>query len=86
MRVRISTILHDYTGGESEVEAGGSNLGEVLDELERRYPGLRFRVVDEQDRIRRHIAMYVGNDLAEGLDHPVGGSETVHIIGALSGG
>ena len=85
MRVNIPTPLRSYTGGAPEVEASGASLAAVLDSLDAQFPGIRFRVVDEQDQVRPHIKFFVGVDLAESLDEPVGNQE-VHIICALSGG
>ena len=85
MRVNIPTPLRSYTGGASEVEASGASLAAVLESLDGSYPGIRFRVVDEQDRVRPHIKFFVGQELAKSLDVPVGDAE-VHIICALSGG
>ncbi|MBI5877086.1 MAG: MoaD/ThiS family protein [Chloroflexi bacterium] len=88
MKVRLSTHLRGYTGGQAEVEAHGGTLDEVLRDLDRQYPGLRFRVVDEQDHVREHIKMFVNSTLLadDNLRAPVGAADTVHIIGALSGG
>ncbi len=86
MRVRIPSPLHSYTGGRSDLEARGSNLAEVLDDLDARHPGLRFRVIDEQGRIRPHIRFYVGGRPAIDLAHAIGGGDEVQIVCALSGG
>ena len=68
MVVMIPTPLRDYTSGASEVSASGASLAEVLDQLDGRYPGIRFRMVDEQDRIRPHIKFFVGQELAPSLE------------------
>ena len=60
--VRIPTILRTYTGGESEVNADGATLAEVLDVLDASYPGIRARILDDQGAIRRFVNVYVGND------------------------
>lgn len=86
VRVHLSTHVRAYTGGKAEVEAEGQTLTELLADLERRYPGLRFRVVDEQDRIRQHMNFFVGDTLVRNLAHPIPPGEDVHILGALSGG
>ncbi|MGE0710140.1 MAG: MoaD/ThiS family protein [Planctomycetota bacterium] len=86
MIVRLPSLLDSYTGGTRQLEAEGATVGEVLAELERRYPGLRFRVIDEQDRIRTHIKIFVGDGLARSLEHPIGPGEALQIVGALSGG
>ncbi len=86
MKVLIPTPLHSYTGGRSAVESEGRTLAEVLANLDARYPGIRFRVVDEQDGIRPHIRFFVGGEMARRLDHPVATGMDVQIICALSGG
>lgn len=85
MQVLIPSALRSYTGA-SRVQASGATLGEVLADLERQFPGLRFRMVDEQDRIRPHIRLYVNTDAVEQLDHRIGRGDTLHLICALSGG
>ena len=76
MNVLIPTPLRSYTGGSSEVAAAGASLGMVLANLDAKYPGIRFRVVDEQDRIRPHIKFFVGQELAHSLDTTVDGGGT----------
>ena len=61
-------------------------MAELLDDLERRYPGLRFRMVDEQDRIRPHMRVFVNREAVAGLDAPLSPSDDVQILQALSGG
>ena len=86
MKVFIPTPLRSYTGDRSEVEAAGTTLAEVMADLDRRYPGIRFRMVDEQDAIRRHIVVWVNKDEARRLDVHVKESDEVIIFQALSGG
>ena len=83
--VRIASPLHSYTGA-SPVEGRGATLAEVLGDLERRFPGIRFRMIDEQDRIRPHMRLFVNSQEARDLAAPVRGGDTVHVICALSGG
>lgn len=84
--VHVSTHVRSYTGGASEIEAEGRTLAELMADLDRRHPGLRFRVIDEQDRIRRHMNFFVGGRLVRDLAHPIAPGDEVHILGALSGG
>ena len=86
MRVRIPTPLWSYTDGASEVDADGATLAELLDDLDRRYPGLRFRVVDEQGRLRRHMRIFVNRATGHGLDDPLVPTDEVVLMQALSGG
>jgi molybdopterin converting factor small subunit len=86
IRVLIPSQLHAYSGGQSCVEAQGRTVEAVLDDLDRRFPGLKFRVVDEQARIRRHIRVYIGRDAARDVTTAVDDGAELMIFGALSGG
>lgn len=84
--VRIASPLRSYTAGASSVDAEGTTLEQVLAHLERRFPGIRFRMIDEQDHIRPHMRFFVNTREAEGLAAAVREGDTVHVICALSGG
>lgn len=86
MIVSIPSPLRSYTDDASKVEAEGATLGDVLGDLDRRYPGLRFRVVDETARVRRHIKLFVNELVVEDLGHALRPGDRVHIVAALSGG
>lgn len=85
-KVHVSSHVRSYTGGQASVEAEGGTLFAVMADLERRYPGIRFRLVDEQDRIRPHMNFFVGGVLARDLRQPIRPGEEVFILGSLSGG
>ena len=87
--VRIPTILRTYTGGESEVNAKGGTLAEVLEDLDTSYPGIRARILDEQGAIRRFVNVYVGNDdvrFLDSLDTATADGSQVSVIPAVAGG
>jgi molybdopterin synthase sulfur carrier subunit len=86
MRVLIPTPLRSYTQQRAEVEAAGSTLAELLTDLDRRYPGIRFRMIDEQDRIRQHIRIFVNREQVHALTAPLCPTDEVQILQALSGG
>ena len=86
MRVLIPSQLRSYTNGAREIDAAGTTLAELLDNLEREFRGFRFRIIDEQDRIRRHIKIFVNRDEARDLAHRLAPSDEVQIVGALTGG
>ncbi|MGH9580025.1 MAG: MoaD/ThiS family protein [Terriglobales bacterium] len=86
MRVFIPTPLYSYTDGRSQVDASGATVDEVLRDLDRQFPGIRFRMVDEQDRLRVHMRIFVNQELAAGLGQPLAPGDEVEIIQALSGG
>ena len=84
--VLIPSQLIAYTGGATRVEAEGATVEAVLNDLDRRYPGLKFRVIDEQDRIRRHMRLFIGQDEAKDVRRPLNPGDELMIFGALSGG
>jgi molybdopterin converting factor small subunit len=85
LKVLIPSPLHSYTGG-SRVEADGKTLDALLADLDRRYPGIRFRMVDEQDRIRRHMRVFVNGDQVFDLARTLAPADEVVIVQALTGG
>jgi molybdopterin synthase sulfur carrier subunit len=84
--VRVASPLRSYTGGAATVMAEGNSVAELLDGLERRFPGMRFRMIDEQDAIRPHIRLYAGTREIHSVGEPMGAETTLQIICALSGG
>jgi molybdopterin synthase sulfur carrier subunit len=85
MNVLIPSPLRSYTG-RSRVEAGGASLSDVLADLDRQFPGIRFRVIDEQDRMRSHVRFFVNGKQTFDLSQPLRSTDEVVIVQALSGG
>ena len=85
MKVLIPGALRSYTE-RGDAEASGATLAAALADLERQYPGIRFRMIDEQDGIRRHIRIFVNGDQVHDLAHPLDARDEVVIVQALSGG
>ncbi len=86
LRVRIPTMLESYTGGKAEVEAAGHNLKAVLVDLNMQFPGIRFRLVNEQDKLRPHMRIFINNTAIRSLDVELDGDDEVVILQSLSGG
>jgi sulfur-carrier protein len=86
MKVLLPTPLAEYTAHRREVEAHGSTLAELLADLDRRYPGIRFRVIDEQDAIRPHIKIFVNRVQAPTVALGLKPADEVLVVAALSGG
>jgi molybdopterin converting factor small subunit len=87
MIVCIPGLLRSYTKGRETVEIpAAASLVEAVDALDARFPGLRFRIVDEQAAIRPHIKLFVDGVLARNLSVPLASAREVMIVGALSGG
>lgn len=85
MKVLIPGALRSYTTG-SAAEASGATLADVLADLERRYPGIRFRMIDEQGRIRPHMRFFVAGEQVRELSQPLRATGELVIVQALSGG
>ncbi|HWA61083.1 MAG TPA: MoaD/ThiS family protein [Caulobacteraceae bacterium] len=84
--VGLPSQLTAYSGGATRLAAEGATVAEVLDDLDRRFPGLRFRVIDEQDRVRRHMRLFIGRDACRDIATPIADGQELLIFGALSGG
>lgn len=86
MKVWIPQPLLSYTERQNQVQAEGATAGELLDDLDRRFPGMRFRIVNEQDVIRPHIRLFVNGEQIGRLDTRLAPTDEIHIFQALSGG
>lgn len=85
MQVLIPGALRSYTQAD-RVEAEGATLDALFDDLDRRYPGLRFRVVDEQGQLRPNMRLFVDGYGVRELQHPLQPGAFVAVVLALSGG
>ena len=85
MKVLIPSSLLSYTQA-SKVEATGATLHELLADLDRQYPGLRFRVIDEQDKMRGHMRFFINGEQVFDLTHALRPTDEVYLVQALSGG
>jgi molybdopterin synthase sulfur carrier subunit len=86
MNVLIPSPLLSYTANQKYVEASGATLRELMADLDRQFPGIRFRVVDEQDKMRPHMRFFVNGEQTFKLDHPLVPTDSVQLVQALSGG
>jgi molybdopterin converting factor small subunit len=86
IRVRVASLLHSYTGGRSVIEVEAATVGDALSAMEQQFPGLHFRVVDEQGQIRPHMNVFLNEEKVRDLATPVPPGAEIYIVGALSGG
>ena len=86
MKVILPTPLAEYTRHAREVQGEGGTLEQLLADLDRRYPGIRFRMVDEQDQLRKHMRFFVNGEIVKDLAYPIKPGDEVGIVQALSGG
>ena len=85
MKVLIPSALRSYTES-SHAIASGTTLAGVLLDLDRQYPGIRFRMIDEQEHVRRHIRIFINGEQVNALSQPLSATDDVVIVQALSGG
>lgn len=79
-------MLRDLTGGTSTVEASGANVRELIDDLDRRWPGIRARLVEE-GRLRSNLSVAVDGEISPlGLREAVDPASEVHFVAAIKGG
>ncbi len=89
IRVRIPAPLQKLTGGQAEVTAEGANVKEIIEDLEKRFPGLKERVCDEKGAVRKFINIYVNEEDVRFLNKsetPLKDGDEVSIIPAIAGG
>ena len=86
VQVRLAPLLYSYTGGKKVVEVNASTIGEAIAVLNQRFPGIGFRVIDEQKQIRPHMNIFLGEEKVADLSTAITGESEIFIVGALSGG
>ena len=86
MSLRFPDPLRSYTEQQAVVDADGTTVAELLADLDARYPGIHFRMVDEQNRIRKHMKVFVNDESVRDLDTKIGDRDEITIMQALSGG
>jgi MoaD family protein len=87
--VRIPTPLRKYTQGQEEVSAAGKTVGELITDLEAKYPGIRERICDDKGALRRFVNVFVKDEdvrFLKNLDTPVSDGDEVSIVPAIAGG
>ena len=87
--VKIPPVLRAETGGEAEVEAGGSNVGEVLRSLVETHSGTERQLFSSEGELNRYVNVYLNDEdvrVLDGLETPVSNTDTVVILPAMAGG
>jgi len=86
VRVRVAPLLYSYTGGLKTIEVEGKTVAEAIAAIDSRFPGVAFRVIDEQGQIRPHMNVFLGEENVRDLTTPITSDAQIYIVGALSGG
>ncbi|NBD12952.1 ubiquitin-like small modifier protein 1 [Corallococcus silvisoli] len=87
--VRIPTTLRGYTQNHSDVSAQGATVGEVLRDLEKHYPGIGARLLDEKGSVRRYVNVFHNDEdirFLQALATPVKETDRLTIVPAIAGG
>ena len=87
--VRIPTPLRNLTNGEETVEAAGSTVVAIIDDLETKFPGIKERICDESGQVRRFVNFYLNDEdirFKDGQDTAVNDGDELSIIPAIAGG
>ncbi|CAM3512916.1 MoaD/ThiS family protein [Corallococcus sp. ZKHCc1 1396] len=87
--IRIPTPMRTLTRNQSEVQASGSTVGEVLRDLDARYPGMGARVFDERGAVRRYVNVFLNEEdvrALQSLETPVKDTDRLSLIPAMAGG
>jgi sulfur-carrier protein len=89
VRVKIPTILRGLVDGAAEVQGEGATLRDVLQDLERRHPGITKRILTDEGRLHRFVNLYLNEEDVRylgSLDTEVNEGDTVSILPAVAGG
>lgn len=87
--VFIPSSLRRYTAGQSKVEVSGGNINEMIEDLERQYPGVKSRLCDDSGQIKRYVNVFVNDEeirSLQGADTPLSDRDEVSIVPAMAGG
>jgi sulfur-carrier protein len=89
IEVRIPTILRQYTGGAKAVQASGSSLSSLIDDLEVQHPGIKARLVTDGGALHRFVNVYVNDEdvrFTGALETGLADGDEVTILPAVAGG
>ena len=87
--VKVPTPLRKFTAGSESVSGSGATVGALIDDLEKRYAGIRERICDEQGRVRRFVNLYINGDdirFLQQLETKVKDGDEISIVPAIAGG
>jgi molybdopterin synthase sulfur carrier subunit len=85
----IPSSLRRYTAGQSKAQVSGGTINDIIEDLERQYPGVKSRLCDDAGQIKRHVNVFVNDEeirALQGPDTPVSDKDEVSIVPAMAGG
>jgi sulfur-carrier protein len=89
VKVLVPTPLQNFTNNQAALESSGSTIAELLDSLEKSFPGIKSRLCDENGQLRRFLNLYVNSEdirFLEGIATPLKDGDEVSIVPAVAGG
>ena len=89
VKVLVPTPLQKFTNNQATLECGGSNVGELFDDLEQKFPGIKSRLCDEEGKPRRFLNFYVNSEdirFLQGVETPLKDGDEVSVVPAVAGG
>ena len=89
VRVRVPTPLRKLTQGADEVDVQGDTVKALVNDLERKFPGIKERICDETGKVRRFVNVYVNGDdirFLQNLETSVRDGDSISIVPAVAGG
>ncbi len=87
--VFIPSPLRRYTAGQSKVQVSGGTISELIENLERQYPGVKSRLCDESGQIKRYVNVFVNDEeirAVQGADTRLADKDEISIVPAMAGG
>ena len=87
--VRIPSPLRKYTDGQSKVQTNGATIGELIESLEAQFPGIKTRLCDDSNQIKRYVNVFVNDEeirTLHGIDTAVTDKDEISIVPAMAGG
>ena len=87
--IKVPPVLRPSVGGEKEVSADGTSVGEVLNALASAHPQTQSQLFSAEGELNRYVNVYLNDEdvrVLQGLDTPVGDSDTIVILPAMAGG
>ena len=86
MKVKVTSLLTQYTNGERIIELSAGSVNEALDQLDKKFPGIKFRFMTEEGSVRDHMSLFLNKIQVRSLDTPTNEDDELFIVQALSGG
>ncbi|MGH1395627.1 MAG: MoaD/ThiS family protein [Trichormus sp.] len=89
VKVLVPTPLQNFTNNQAELQSSGSNIAELLESLEKSFPGIKSRLCDDNGQPRRFLNLYVNSEdirFLEGIATPLKDGDEVSIVPAVAGG